>query len=394
MLKSIKITNFCSIGATQKLLFIIPSEDILDSSAVSIADQNINLVSCIIGANASGKTTALKALTFLFWLINDSYTRQKSDENIPVDAHKLHEKDLTKIEIEFLNEGKTFKYRIELDKEKIQHEFLSEISSEPKSTIFQYTRQNGDWDFATSFEINANDLDRFKERKNVSVLSSLIATGYLPDMAFIKSSKTNVTAIGVYRPSAEQQLYNISKLLASNEDMQNESLKFLKDVDIGISNFELKYFQPIGGGEPIPLLQCIHQTENGNFTLPLFMESNGTTQSLTHLIEIIPILKAGGIVILDEIEMGIHPLVVKKIIYLFENPEINTRNAQLIFSTHQAFLLNDRTKTQIFIAEKDSKKAETEIFRLDNVEGVEDYENHFHRYLAGAYGGIPNIKWL
>ncbi len=52
MLKSIKITNFCNIGETQELLFSIPSEDVLDSSAVSISGHNINLVNCIIGANS------------------------------------------------------------------------------------------------------------------------------------------------------------------------------------------------------------------------------------------------------------------------------------------------------------------------------------------------------
>lgn len=394
MLKSIKITNFCSIGETQEISFEISAKDKLDTSAISISGQNVNLVNCIVGANASGKTTVLKTLSFLFWLINHSYISLKQDEKIPVDAHLLFENELTEIEIEFLNQDKSYKYAVALDKEKIHKESVSQKENDRDEKIFEYNRLESDWNFNTSLMINQNDLLRFKERKNVSVLSSLIATGYLPQLVFIKEYKTNVTSLGFYQYPTHYLFEEISQFLQSSKEIQKESLSFIKDIDIGISDFEFEDFQRIEDGEKVNVLQCVHQTERGKFKLPLLKESNGTVHGIKHLIDILPVLKTGGVAILDEIETGIHPFVAKKIVYLFENPEINTQNAQLIFSTHQAFLLNDRTKTQIFIAEKDSKKAETEIFRLDSLEGVEDYENHFHRYLAGAYGGIPNIKWL
>ena len=64
---------------------------------------------------------------------------------------------------------------------------------------------------------------------------------------------------------------------------------------------------------------------------------------------------------------------------------------QLIFSTHQYPLLSDRTKTQIFLTEKEN--FETQIFRLDEIEGVRNDENFANKYIAGTYGGTPNIDY-
>jgi uncharacterized protein len=99
------------------------------------------------------------------------------------------------------------------------------------------------------------------------------------------------------------------------------------------------------------------------------------------------------LVVVDEIESGLHPYVAKKIVSLFENPKTNPFNAQIIFSTHQHLLMNDRAKSQIFICEKDGENFETEVYRLDEVEGVRNDENFFQKYLAGSYGGVPMINW-
>ena len=102
MLTSIKITNFYSIGETQELSFVVNGKDILDESSRKVAEEiPLNLVNCIIGHNASGKTTVLKAITFLTWFVKVSYFR-KTDEKIPLEAHKLKTDKPTKFEIEFL----------------------------------------------------------------------------------------------------------------------------------------------------------------------------------------------------------------------------------------------------------------------------------------------------
>ena len=104
MLNSFKVTNFHSIGKTQELSLVIAKKDILDNSAKSFDDDKaLNLVSCIVGHNASGKTNILKALTFLAWFVNNSY-EAKLDE-IPIDKHKLWLDKPTKFELDFVDGG-------------------------------------------------------------------------------------------------------------------------------------------------------------------------------------------------------------------------------------------------------------------------------------------------
>jgi glycerol kinase len=73
------------------------------------------------------------------------------------------------------------------------------------------------------------------------------------------------------------------------------------------------------------------------------------------------------------------------------NKDKNPNNAQLLFTTHNPWFLQDLTKTQIFITEKNNN-AETEVTRLDEIAGVRNDENYFTKYLAGEYDGRPKIK--
>ncbi|MCK5590528.1 MAG: AAA family ATPase [Candidatus Pacebacteria bacterium] len=398
MLKSIKIKNFCSIGEMQEISFEITAKDVLNDSARQIDDGSyMNLVSCIVGHNASGKTTVLKAISFLFYFIQSSYTEAKAEQKIPIEPHKLKENEPTFIEIEFFNETDLYKYSIELNEKEVLKESL-EKKSNRMIPIFKLVREENNTEIETSLKLNKTDEERFKKRKNVSLLSSLINTGYLSDISFFKMFDTNVNQRGLLSHSSIRKCYTTSTALFADENLRKEVLDFTKNIDLGISDFS--FFDVPKGDLAIEkdgrqqILQCIHKLKGNDFKLYLFEESNGTQHSFSILTDILPILKTGGLVVLDEIESGLHPDVVRKIIFLFESKKTNPNNAQLIFSTHQHPLLNDRTKTQIFLTEKSDSTFETEIFRLDDIEGVRNDENYFHKYIAGAYGGKANINWI
>ena len=105
---------------------------------------------------------------------------------------------------------------------------------------------------------------------------------------------------------------------------------------------------------------------------------------------IILAISNGDIIFCDEIENGIHPFIIEKLISLFADKTINKNNAQIIFSTHQPYLLSELTKTQIFFTEKED--LQTEIYRLDDVEGVRNDDNFYTKYLNGVYGGVPEVR--
>lgn len=378
----------------------INSKDVLDESARHHESGNyLNLVSCVVGPNASGKTTFLKAFGFLAWFVEKSYSSLKPEKFIPIEMHQLHKMEPTRIEIEFYEGVVLYRYAIELNKKQVLKEQL-ERRNKKFTPVFKLVR-NGETATIISgkaLKLSDSDSERLKSRHNISLLSGLIDLGYLPEITFFKKLETNVNQAGHKRPPQFDWLA-VSSVLSKNDTLMHEVLSVSKDIDLGISEFKFQEIRLKNEENPEEeikeqILRCIHTSDAGSFSLPISEESNGTQRSYCLLSEIMPILKSGGLVVLDEIEDGLHPYVAKKIVALFESKESNPKNAQLIFTTHQHLLLNDRTKTQIFIAEKDPVSFETELYRLDDVEGVRNDENYFHKYMAGAYGGTPNIKWM
>ena len=397
MITSIKITNFYSIGETQELSFKVNSKDVLDDSSRIVAEEiPLNLVNCIIGHNASGKTTVLKAITFLTWFVKVSYSRKS--ERIPLEAHKLKTDKPTKFEIEFLSDNVLYMYSLELTKEEVLGEYFGKKIKRGFTRIFEYKRTGNNWDFKSSgIEINPIDLKRFEERKQTSVLSSLIQLEYIKDINFFENIFSNVTRMGLV--NWNPNIFATSEALNNDEDLRQDILSFSKNIDLGINDFAFREMvldkkNESEDDEKRQLLECIHKSSSGTFSLDFIDESNGTQHAIYLISKLIPTLRNGGLAVIDEIESGLHPYVVKKIISLFENRNTNPKNAQLFFSTHQHWILSDRTKTQIFIAEKNNDNFETEIFRLDEVEGVRNDENYFSKYLAGAYGGTGNINFF
>jgi hypothetical protein len=266
--------------------------------------------------------------------------------------------------------------------------------------VFELSRKDGKTEIkASKIKINETDKQRFMERSNVPLLSSLISTKYITDISFFEKFISNVTRFGMsYAPSFSNFLTS-SEILRNDEVLLGEVLKISQKVDLGISKFGFREVVFQSGSDLKDedkkfFLQCIHASDKKSFTLDLLYESNGTQHFIYILSKILPILRTGGVVVLDEIETGLHPHIVKKLIELFEDKKINHSNAQIIFSTHQHPLIADRAKTQIFLAEKDDKNFETEIYRLDEVNGVRNDENYYQKYIAGAYGATPKINWL
>ena len=392
MINKISISNFFSIGETQEVSFEVTSKDILDDSSRKIANttEAVNLVSCLIGHNSSGKTNILKAMTFLFWLINHSYTAVKSEEKIPYRPHEMKKKESSQIIIEFFNHSDFYEYSIEFDQDKILKERLRK-KVKRMTLVFELKRHHKKVEIqAPHLKINKSDEARFKERQNVALLASLIDTGYLPEITCFKNFESNVGLWGRVPDGLVMPvlLQNISQTMSENKELSGEVLDLFKNIDLGITDFRF------GTANGRPMLECVHETKNVNFILPIFHESNGTQHSLVLSSKIKPILEKGGVFVADEIESGLHPYVIKKLISLFESKQTNPHSAQLIFSTHQHWLINDRTKTQIFIAEKTEDTLETEVYRLDDVEGVRNDENYFQKYIAGAYGGTPKFDWM
>jgi len=406
MLQRFKVENFYSINTAQEISFEINEKDKLDDSSTKIQNKYLNNISCLLGHNGSGKTNLLRAVTFLFWFIDKSYEHQRSDKTIPIESHKLYSNKNSKFELDFVHENNFYRYIIELNKNYVVKENLSQKIERGYSRIFEITRDSDKKIEKLIFgnkkiKLNNSDFLRLEEKNNISTFSFLKGAGYLTPLKLenfknIFSNKfSNIFKQGRKWFDPLEASFKYSKQLSESENIFKKVSELIKDFDLGISDLLFRDYKIglVTENRSIKILHCKHTKGQKSFDLPIVEESEGTQNSIYLLSDLLNILEIGGIAIIDEIETSIHPYVVKKLISLFADKKKNKHNAQLIFSTHQAWFLQDRTKTQIFLVEKDGN-LETEVWCLDDMEKIRNDENYFNKYMTGAYGAVPELKWF
>jgi hypothetical protein len=103
-------------------------------------------------------------------------------------------------------------------------------------------------------------------------------------------------------------------------------------------------------------------------------------------------MEKGAVLVVDEIEASMHPLLTRHLIEMVQDPLINTNHAQLIFTTHDTGLLdlNLLRRDQIWFAEKNEKNMQTDIYALTEFSPRKG-ENVSKGYLQGRYGAIPFV---
>ena len=127
------------------------------------------------------------------------------------------------------------------------------------------------------------------------------------------------------------------------------------------------------------------------------MESRGTLKLIDFAIPFEMLFKSGGVFVIDEFDAAIHPEIIKGIIELFNDQNINTNGAQLIFTTHNPIYLNNKIfrRDQIQFVEKDKDTYESIIYSLADFGSVDVRNDHNYllNYFKGRYGALPFIDF-
>jgi AAA15 family ATPase/GTPase len=121
-------------------------------------------------------------------------------------------------------------------------------------------------------------------------------------------------------------------------------------------------------------------------------ESKGVWTAIMLFPKLHNTLTNGGLLIIDELENSLHPILMTKIINLFTSPETNPGQGQLIFTTHNALIMDKKLfrQDEIVFVEKDEAGASS-IYRLSDIEGVRSDLDFSKNYIMGAFGAIPNL---
>ena len=408
MIYSFSFKNFCSFSNKATISFENIREGVETGSSMFMTSPlgtPLNKVMILIGPNASGKTNALKALAFLRWFVIYSFVGvEKEDVEIPIDTFIFSDnpETVSEFELVFEHNKNVYKYILHLCK---THVVKEELYRKEETQFFAYLFKRI-WNPGTGYsDISHQQLDLKAEvlkeilRKNVSLISTSVAikNDTLVDIAeYFKKIISNVNRGGKYWDTfslGDRWLIEATKAYKEDEKLFEKVKIFLKGIDIGLDGVDIKEAEThIKSGETRKVLlpYGLHKIKEKLYDLPFAFESSGTKNMFALLHFLLPAIEQGGTAVIDELEIDLHPHALPKIIELFSTPTINPKNSQLLFTSHSLEILNHLEKEQITLVEK-RKDCKSELYRLDELKGVRREDNFYAKYLAGAYGAVPDI---
>jgi len=404
MIHRLEISNFYSFREQQvidlRVAANVPDLPGRFAPAWREAKELAPKVVALFGPNAAGKSNVLRSLGFLSWFASQSF-RHPPDAFLPYQRFndRESEESSTRLAIRFAGPADTsrasdpatsqccYAYELELgdSKGKPQHVISETLHYWPKVggrqvRLFE-RKQDGSITAGKSFQLAGyrSAVDKIL-RPNASLISTLAQLDHPLALLGRQLATTIYSNLLIEKVETTEDV--IVRHYAANPNLLQSLNREIERVDLGIRKMQIQ----TGPNGPVALFE--HQ---GLTTpLPVQLESHGTRT----FIRIFPLLEAaletGGIAVVDELDLSIHPIVLPEIVRWFHDAERNPHNAQLWMTCQNASLLEELVKEEVFFCEKDSK-GRTTIYGLRDVQAVRRNDNYYRKYLGGLYGAVPHL---
>lgn len=393
MILEFYVSNYLSIKDGLKISFVATSlKDSLSESndMIALSDTGLMLLrsAVIYGANASGKSNVLKAMAFYRHFITDSFKNSQAGEAIDVENFRLNATSIyepTTMEATFIVGDFIYRYGFEVDSKVVRSEWLYQRTNKKR---------------AKEIEIFYRTEEETSVHQKSPLLLELVNKRMVRDNALLLSAAAQFN-----EPKAVNilQWMNDIRVIFGNEEekLWNQAIKSLDDENLRLRITNFAKYADLGIESIVKIDNRIvsnHRQfdDEGRETSDVAFsfsgnESEGTIKYFSLSYPIIDTLDNGKLLIIDELDSKLHPLLVRKIISLFNSAKTNPKGAQLLFTTHDTFLLSAGMfrRDQIWFTQKDSFGA-TEAYSL--VEYKVRSNTLFERdYLFGKYGATPII---
>ncbi|VAW42704.1 abortive infection protein, putative [hydrothermal vent metagenome] len=388
----------------------------INDNNVFTASKNIDLVksAVIYGANASGKSNLIQALSFMRHFVINSSRESLASDPIEVEPFALGDQWENKpsfFEIMFFLNGKLYRYGFEADEHKIYNEWLFQTVRR-ESKIFIRESGKSKIDMTDSFRrTEGRNLDELT-RPNALFLSVLAQWNSTLAQTILEWFKQIGIISGIYDIGYKQftlEQFQKDKLI------QQDIINFMQEMDLDIRDIvatetdiaemklpskmpeELQSFL-MKNGSTLTTIAIFHERFDdegesiGHVEFDLDDHESAGTQKMFALSgPLFHTLRNGEVLVIDELDARLHPLITKSIIQLFNSNKTNPKNAQLIFATHDTNHLSNRLfrRDQIWFMEKD-KFAATDLYSLSDFK-IRNDASYEADYIAGKYGAIPFV---
>ena len=357
------------------------------------ANTRVSTVMAVIGANASGKTGLLKPAAFVHWFISNSF-RLEPTVALPFEPHPASLLEPSEFEAEVDFDGKLWRYTLRTTPQHVLHEALY-VKRQRMNYVFvrEWNEARGNYDVKQR-DFGLAPAEAAKVRRNASLIAT--AAQYSVPLAQRMAGSyvwSNIHQFGRVVADGNQVLA-AARYFADNEAHRHRMVSLLSRWDLGLRDVQIRELETTRADSSRQAFWVpfgIHaMRDGGNFELNFAQESSGTQSAFVLLSRLLPALESGGLAVIDEFENDLHPHMLEPILGLFASPTTNPKRAQLLFTCHAMEVLNFLHKSQVMLVEKDERN-ESGAWRLDSVEGIRNDDNFYAKYMAGAYGAVPQL---
>lgn len=398
MLCQFTVKNFKSIR--DEMTFDMQAAAISEHEDRVIKDRDGELylpVSAIYGPNGGGKSNVLEALHILaakvlrpLYATDDNNDRPFQMRKILIEPFAFGEKEKeapTEFELFFRTKTAEYRYILTVKKDIVLYERLDRVKFDTGRRSALFERSSEGIELKGAFA-------RLKISDELSETLTLLSyLGITHKKNEVVNDILNWFEYGIDFLNYGDPIQELGMAIATSEDVKTLFLEMIQEMDLDIVNFRVEEKE----NERIEVYTK-HIVDDYEFELNLSEESSGTKKLFGLLPFIANSLVSGTTLVIDELDAKIHPVLLRRIIMMFNDMKINQHGAQLIFTSHDLSTMNSEVfrRDEIWFVAKgnrqNSKLYSLVEFKNEKGESVRKDAKFDKQYLEGKYGADPYLR--
>lgn len=417
MLVEFSVGNFLSFKTKTTLSLAATSiKEHVDSNIFFTEHSDLLKGAVIYGANASGKSNFIRAMSIMRRLVLQSF-EQSSREELDITPFLLNtetEHLPSFFEAIFVIDSTRYRYGFEADYKQFRAEWLFEAQKNVEKPLF--LREEDGIEVMKTFS-EGKDLEK-RTRDNALFLAVVDQFNGKTAKKIMQWFNNFITISGLSHEGYKAVTFDMLK----HKQTSTALLDFYKKLDLGFDDISISK-KPFDGKElpkdmPESLVKQLVTDLEGAFRIDIktihrkydakgkaigqvefdmrSQESSGTNKLFNISGPVFDVLNDGGVLVVDELDASLHPLLTLAVTKLFNSKDFNRNNAQLIFATHDTNLLyyGNYRRDQIYFVEKDQYGV-SDMYSLveykEQGKTIRKDRSFEKDYIEGRYGAIPFI---
>lgn len=388
-----------------------------NNRVIEIGNEKLLPIAAIFGANASGKSNVQLAFRYMRAYVINSFgfggdaKEKKNKSNFlkptPFLFDNSSKNSESVFEVYFIEDEsdkfKSYNYGFSIDALGVKEEWLNTRAKTARGDFKSLFYRNRDE--------NELDLSGLPKKSQENILTALeketlvVSLGAKLKVQALKKIRDWFLKHEIANFGDPLENFVLSRYIPDGFDedkkVRQAVLNYFSSFDESIVDFEVEKVKDEDGDEHLNV-KALHKVIGSNemVALPLKEESAGTLKMLSLYPSFQEVMETGGVFFIDELNSRLHPLLVRNFLISFLDPKINKNHAQIIFTTHDSWILanNLLRRDEIWFTEKDqdgiSSLYSLADFSDEDGMKIRKDENYEKNYLLGKYGAIPELKTI